>query len=285
MSDTENNGPEKPGPSKQRNATQDGGISTEIYRIGVKVPVFWPEKPAVWFAQMESQFSVSNITADATKYNYIVAQLDSQYAAEVEDIIVSPPATDKYKKIKEELIKRLSVSRQKKVKQLLSQEELGDRKPSQFLHHLRHLAGPNIPDEFLLSIWTSRLPSNLQFVIASKPNDPIEELAELADRVHDVATPQVAAASAPDPQMAILMRQVSELTKDMKALKSQLNSDRPSRSRSRASSKSRARSSSQRSRSNYQKFPECWYHAKFGEKATKCVKPCDYQAGNERGTR
>ncbi|XP_063389068.1 uncharacterized protein LOC134674843 [Cydia fagiglandana] len=262
MSDNENDGfvdSELPGPSKPTKGTQKGSIPTEIYRIGVKVPVFWPEKPA----------------------------LDSQYAAEVEDIIVSPPATDKYKKLKDELIKRLSVSRQKKVKQLLSQEELGDRKPSQFLRHLRHLAGPNIPDEFLLSIWTSRLPSNMQFVIASKPNDPIEELAELADRVHDVATPQVAAASAPDSQMAILMRQVSELTKDMKALKSQLDSDRPSRSRARAraSSKSRNRSSSQRSQSNYRKFPECWFHAKFGEKATRCVKPCDYQAGNERGTR
>ncbi|XP_047996389.1 uncharacterized protein LOC125234225 [Leguminivora glycinivorella] len=285
MSDNENGEFETPPTSsKAMKGTPD--ISTEIYRIGVKVPIFWPEKPAVWFAQMESQFSVANITADATKYNHIVAQLDSQYAAEVEDIIVSPPATDKYKKIKEELIKRLSVSRQKKVKQLLSQEELGDRKPSQFLRHLRHLAGPNIPDEFLISIWTSRLPNNLQFVIASKPNDPIEELAELADRVHDIATPQVAAASAPDSQMAILMRQVSELTNDMKTLKSQFNSDRPSRSRSRASSrKPRNRSSSQRSQSSYRKFPECWYHAKFGEKATRCVKPCDYQAGNERGTR
>ncbi|XP_048002727.1 uncharacterized protein LOC125239238 [Leguminivora glycinivorella] len=234
---------------------------------------------------MESQFGVANITADATKYNYVVSQLDSQYVAEVEDIILAPPPTDKYKKIKEELIKRLSVSRQKKVKQLLSQEELGDRKPSQFLRHLRHLAGPNIPDEFLLSIWTSRLPSNLQFVIAAKLNDPIEELADLADRVHDVSTPQVAAASAADPQMAVLMRQVSELAEGMKALKSQFGNDRQSRSRSRAPNKSRNRSSSRRSQSSYRKFPECWYHAKFGEKATRCMKPCDFQAGNERGTR
>ncbi|XP_047997554.1 uncharacterized protein LOC125235147 [Leguminivora glycinivorella] len=243
MSDDENRVSEKPGPSRQRNDAQDGGVATEIYRIGVKVPIFWLEKPAIWFAQMESQFGVANITADATKYNYVVSQLDSQYVAEVEDIILAPPPTDKYKKIKEELIKRLSVSRQKKVKQLLSQEEL------------------------------------------AKLNDPIEELADLADRVHDVSTPQVAAASAADPQMAVLMRQVSELAEGMKALKSQFGNDRQSRSRSRAPNKSRNRSSSRRSQSGYRKFPECWYHAKFGEKATRCMKPCDFQAGNERGTR
>lgn len=285
MSDTMVNPEAGPSANKEKSEVQYGGATTEIYRVGVRVPAFWPEKPAIWFAQMESQFNISNITTDATKFNYIVAQLEAQYAAEVEDIIVSPPATDKYKKLKEELIKRLSVSRQKKVKQLLSQEELGDRKPSQFLRHLRNLAGPNIPDEFLLSIWTSRLPNNVQFIIASKPNDSLEELADLADRVYDVASPQIATTSAPEPQMAILMRQVSELTREMKALKTQLNSGRPSRSKTRSSNQSRNRSSSQRSQSSYRKYPECWYHAKFGERATKCVKPCDYQAGNEQGTR
>lgn len=270
---------------QQRSRAQNGGAATEVYRVGVRVPAFWPEKPAVWFAQIESQFAISNITTDATKFNYVVAQLESQYAAEVEDIIISPPPPDKYNKLKEELIKRLSVSRQKKVKQLLSQEELGDRRPSQFLRHLRHLAGPNVPDEFLLSIWTSRLPNNVQYVVASKPNDPIEELADLADRVYDLATPHVAAASAPDSQMAALMKQVSELTREMKDLKSQLNGSRQSRSKHRQSSKSRNRSSSQRSQSSYRKYPECWYHAKFGDHATKCVKPCDYRAGNEQGTR
>jgi hypothetical protein len=285
MSDTDEDHATGARANKEKSAVQNGGATTEIYRVGVRVPVFWPEKPAIWFAQMESQFSISNITTDATKFNYIVAQLESQYAAEVEDIIVSPPATDKYKKLKDELIKRLSVSRQKKVKQLLSQEELGDRKPSQFLRHLRNLAGPNIPDEFLLSIWTSRLPNNVQFIIASKPNDSLEELADLADRVYDVASPQVAATSTSEPQMATLMRQVSELTREMKALKTQLNSGRSPRSKTRSSSQPRNRSSSQRSQSSYRKYPECWYHAKFGERASKCVKPCDYQAGNEQGSR
>ncbi|XP_063530698.1 uncharacterized protein LOC134741736 [Cydia strobilella] len=43
-----------------------------------------------------------------------MAQLEPQYAAEVEDIITSPPEEDKYGKLKTELIKRLSASRERK---------------------------------------------------------------------------------------------------------------------------------------------------------------------------
>jgi hypothetical protein len=39
-----------------------------INRVGICVPPFWPEKPAVWFAQLEGQFALSNITQEAS-YN------------------------------------------------------------------------------------------------------------------------------------------------------------------------------------------------------------------------
>lgn len=268
-----------------------GGVSqnngrTDVCRVGIRIPAFWPEKPAIWFAQIESQFAISNITADATKFFYVVAQLESQYAAEVEDIIISPPSADKYKRLKTELIKRLSASRQQRMKQVLDREELGDRKPSQFLRHLQHLAGPNIPEDFLISIWTSRLPSNLQSILASQTTESSEVLADLADRVYEVVPRhQVASTSrAADTQVSDLIRQVSELTKEVKSLKSQFNS-RPSRTKTRESNESRNRSKSQRSQSSYQKYPTCWYHAKFGENASKCTKPCDFKAGNDRGTR
>lgn len=260
----------------------DFAASSDVCRVGVRVPAFWPEKPAIWFAQIESQFAISNITVDATKFYYVVAQLDAQHAAEVEDIILSPPATDKYVKLKNELIKRLSASREKKVHQLLNDEELGDRRPSQFLRHLRHLAGPEVPDDFLKSIWTSRLPKNIQTIIAVNPTATLDVLADLADRIHDVLpTAQVASTSCPtaDSPLNTLIKQVSELTREMKTLKSQLN-QRQSRSKTRSSSHSRNKSASNRSASNYRKYPKCWYHAKFGENAKKCVKPCDYKAGN-----
>jgi hypothetical protein len=48
--------------------------------------------------------------------------------------------------------------------------EIGDRKPSQFLRQLRTLL-PDVPDDFLRTIWSSRLPSNIQAILAFHPED------------------------------------------------------------------------------------------------------------------
>lgn len=73
---------------------------------------------------MEAQFALSNIKTDETKFYYITGILDPQYTAVVEDIISYPPDSGKYEKLKADLIKRLSASRERKVKQLLMHEEL-----------------------------------------------------------------------------------------------------------------------------------------------------------------
>jgi hypothetical protein len=49
-----------------------------INRFGIRVPPFWPEKPALCLAQIEGQFALSNITQDATKFYYVISQLDNK---------------------------------------------------------------------------------------------------------------------------------------------------------------------------------------------------------------
>ncbi|XP_048006345.1 uncharacterized protein LOC125241771 [Leguminivora glycinivorella] len=260
-------------------------LTAESFRVGVKIPPFYPEKPALWFAQLEGQFRLSRVTTDETKFYYAMAQLEPQYAAEVEDIITSPPEENKFEKLKTELIKRLSASRERKVQQVLNLEELGDRKPSQFLRHLQNLAGPGLPEDFLRSIWVNRLPQRTQDIVASQLKSSLEDLAELADRLHDVVAPapQVAAASLPSTSSDPLMLQIAELSRRMQALDAKVG--RMSRPRERSSSHTRQRSASKRSSSSYRKFPTCWYHHKFGEQAKRCIKPCDYQSGNASGSR
>lgn len=79
------------------------------------MPEFWPDKPAIWFAQAEAQFTISSITQDSTKYSYIVAQSDSRHATEVEYVIMDPPPSGKCEHLKEELIRRLSISDEQRV--------------------------------------------------------------------------------------------------------------------------------------------------------------------------
>ncbi|XP_059060189.1 uncharacterized protein LOC131853339 [Achroia grisella] len=269
-------------------ASRDGA---EVYKVSVRVPPFWPEEPEIWFAQVEGQFSISGITNDATKFNYVISQLDNKYSREVKDIIISPPATQKYDKLKAELIKRLTASNENKLKQLLMHEELGDRKPSQFLRHLKGLAGIDVPDDFLKTIWISRLPHGVQTVLAGQPaTTHVDDLADLADRVNDltVVSPRVASINqaSSNTELSDLRREVAELRRQMQSLTTnrgiqQQHQQRPSRRTTRSRSRSKSRS-----QSNYRKFPICWYHSKFGDKASHCIHPCDFKmAGNSMGSR
>ena len=76
----------------------------EVSRISVKPPPFWRDRPALWFAQLEAQFTLAGITTEATKYSYVIANLDERYAKEVEDLLSMPPTDTPYTKLKTELI-------------------------------------------------------------------------------------------------------------------------------------------------------------------------------------
>ena len=158
-----------------------------VCRVGIKMPPLWAHKPVLWFAQLDAQFVLSNITSDTTKFYHLISALDYKSCVEVEDVIENPPAIDKYETLKKQLIARLSASKENRVRQLLSHEELGERKPSQFLRHLRSLAGPEIPDDFLRALWSSRLPSYIQAIIATQTHSDLDVVAELADKIHEVS--------------------------------------------------------------------------------------------------
>lgn len=256
--------------------------NSEQRKCKIKVPPFSPEDPELWFALLEGQFQSNDVTDDVAKFIHVTNNLDLQYAKAVKDVIINPPARNRYDKIKTELIKRLSASHEKKVKQLLTHEELGDRKPSQFLRHLQDLAGPSVPDDFLKSIWSNRLPHNIQTVLASQPSHSLEQLADLADRIQELTSPHVASASSSRPQVSHQSDEIAELKKMVQILTIKLDehtrascsSTNRARPRDRRRSQSRQRS---RSNSKYRKYPICWYHANFGIKARKCIKPCDYK--------
>ncbi|CAH4000806.1 unnamed protein product [Pieris brassicae] len=253
---------------------QDAHDAPVINSVSVKVPPFWPDEPVLWFAQIESQFTLANITADTTKYNYVVSNLDYKYVSEIKDIIKNPPTTDKYISLKTELISRLSSSQEQRVRQLLTHEDIGDRKPSQFLRHLQNLAGPEIPDDFIRSIWSSRLPTNIQVIIASQPKSSLDSLASLADAVTDVmCQPQINHVASPHDEIKELRNCVAELTKQVAALSTSTSRRPRSRSGQRAYESRRRSHSHGRSR-DVSTSGVCWYHRIFEENATKCRAPC-----------
>jgi hypothetical protein len=69
----------------------DRSLPAEVSRVAVRLPPFWAERPAVWFAQAEAQYFLAGISSETTNFYHVILQLDQQYAAELEDVIISPP--------------------------------------------------------------------------------------------------------------------------------------------------------------------------------------------------
>jgi hypothetical protein len=188
----------------------------EISRVAVRLAPFWAERPAVWFAQAEAQFSLAGISSERTKFNYVISQLGQRYAAEVEDIITSPPQQDSCSKLRTELLKRVSLWREQRALRILTLEEKGDRKPLQFLRHLRSLV-PDLPDHFLRTIWIRRLPANVQATLACNAEVELDVAADCADRIIETVTPP-ALASIGQPTDSELLRRIEELSRRVAAL-------------------------------------------------------------------
>ena len=162
--------------------TEPEGTPACVGTVSIKLPPFWPADPQLWFAQVEAQFSTRNITAQKTKFEYVVASLSPEYTTKVCDLLLQPPNENLYDVLKEQLVKRTAVSEQLRLQQLLSTEELGDRKPTQLLRRMQQLLGgtaPGLPDgAFIRELFLQRLPSSVRMVLASASRDTsTEELA------------------------------------------------------------------------------------------------------------
>ncbi|XP_076635464.1 uncharacterized protein LOC143348754 [Colletes latitarsis] len=265
--------------------TSTAAASAEVARVAIRIPPFWEKNPATWFRQLESQFVIGGITQDSTRYHYVAANLESRYADVVVDIIDNPPTTEMYNTLKTELIRRLSGSKEQKIRHLLEHEEIGDRKPSIFLRQLQNLAGDTVTDDFLKTLWLGRLPASIQTVLLTRQKDSLAELATLADAVSEVKQrPQIAASTGPD----AIHEELAELRREIAALR--VGRDRyrrprsPSRRRQRSPTDSPSRS---RDRSNSPPPDDgrCWYHWKFGAAARKCREPCISRPENRRADR
>ena len=83
----------------------------------------------------------------------------------MEYIITAPPEDEPYDRLKAELVRHLSTSLEQSVRQLLSHEDMVDRKTLLFLRQIKGLE-PDVPDDFLRSIWASRLPPHVHEILA-----------------------------------------------------------------------------------------------------------------------
>lgn len=209
--------------SDEKNIAGNGvGTSetSQLARVAVKPPPFWRNDPALWFIQLDAQFKLGGIVADETQFYTTISALDTEVLQSVREIVLKPPEGGKYSALKEKLISVYSESENSKLKQLLQDLQLGDMRPSQLLSKMTDLAGGNLKDNVLQSLWLSRLPGNIQAILAAS-NEQLSQLAVMADKIHELANPhqilQIQTAPPPvqaqSPSIASLQQQIEALSK------------------------------------------------------------------------
>ena len=135
-------------------------------------------------------------------------------------------------------------------------------------------------NSFLRELFLQRLPANVRMVLASADDSmDLRKLADMADKVMEVATPTVAAVSAARPDH--IDSEIKQLREEVARLTDLVSS---------LTTPSRRRSLSRPRRPNSPASPNpppanslCWYHAKFGAEAQKCKEPCGW--GNSEAGR
>lgn len=268
-----------------------------IARISVRAPPFWKENPALWFTQLESQFHTNAITVSETKYHIAVAALDTAVISQVSDIILNPPAQNKYETLKQRLQDRYADSEERRFKKLLGNLELGDKKPSHLWREMKDLAGNRVNDNFLRSLWQQRLPAQMQAILSTDDGD-MNRMLVLADKIFEIIDVRgsvctidstsasncfkTTSSSSTSSQLEQLRNQMDTLTQQIATLTTSNTRNNSTgsgggRQRNRSISRLSHRRTPSHSRSrNTQQHPNCWYHYRYGDKAIKCSKPCEF---------
>ena len=121
--------------------------------VALKLPMFWPEAAKVWFAQADAQFAIKSITVSKTKFYHVLASLPQNVAAQILDLIPTPPAGDPYEVRKERLTTLHSLKDYQRFESLVSLPLTRDQN-----RMLALLPDDYKPDFILRCLFLRRLP-------------------------------------------------------------------------------------------------------------------------------
>jgi len=218
--------------------------------VSLKLPTFWTSQPEIWFTQAEAQFHVRGITADTTKYYYVVAALDQPTAGRLLDALQSPPDENKYEYIKQQLLRTFGLSRRHREAKLLDMANLslGDRKPCAIFSDMRLLASGHNTCMLFEEVFLRQLLDDIRMQLAQDFSD-LNVVAERANALWLAKSQRI------------------DLDGIHKVAKSPRNIPHTAPTSSNP---------------NTQGW--CFYHTRFGNKAKKCNSPCAF-LGNASATR
>lgn len=233
-----------------------------VQAVTVSLPTWWPDQPEVWFARVEAVFRQRKITADSTKFDYVLAALDNEAAVRILDIIRAPPVNTSYQSVKDRLVGSLALTEFERACKIIHGIELGDEKPSTLMARMMALYDENNPHFLFRAIFLLKMPEFIREHLHEDVEGDLHTLAMRADHQWALrkSSVSVTTVSSPTEDNVSAIRHGTLQKKNKKK-----NVTPPS---------------------SY-----CFYHAKFGSRAEKCRAPCTFptndanRSGNELADR
>lgn len=165
--------------------------SHSIFRR-MQLPRISKVHPEHSFGQLECYMSKNNIISDDDKFGVLQLAIEPETTAHVSTIIENPPSIDRYKTLKDAIIKLYAESQTIKMRKLLSQTKFRSTKPSLILSEMRQLHPNHGENEIFKSLFLERLPprirnavTSLKLLVPSANTFSLDAIAEYADQQMD----------------------------------------------------------------------------------------------------
>ena len=262
---------------------------------------FWRQSASQWFELLEQKFANRKIVLDDDKYFNVVKNLQQDLINQLTDVFESLPRGNKYETLKQALLARFIVKEEEKLDRFLNNQDMGHKKPSEFLQYLVANGSSTFDREAILKIWIKRLPVHISVHLDDEITVNNEKkLIDKADNIFNKLQSSTTINSINDPKISDLELKfeqvISQVDKICDSIAEQTafskekyikykNRNKENNNRNFENRRARSRSKSPRRRSlsrenlNSQNSL-CYYHNTYRHKAHKCQPPCSWK---ERG--
>ncbi|XP_075526590.1 uncharacterized protein LOC142558328 [Dermacentor variabilis] len=204
-------------------STEQDARPKDVWSLQVRLLPFWFQNPQVWFPQVEVQFCLYRTASETTRYDHAASVLPPDVAIELSDVLSAPTGATSCQHLKTKVPGRFMPSKRTRLQHLLTEEDLGNRRPSLLLRRMRQLLEErDVPTHpaLLRELFFRRLSQPIRLVLAVAADVTRNRLAVLANQVHEATSPSVTAVLPPtDPAIWRLEARIDELAASLTALR------------------------------------------------------------------
>jgi hypothetical protein len=163
----------------------------------VRLPEYWEDTPALWFARAECTFRLKNVQDEATKFCIVVSALTRDAMRLAADLVEVTPEENAYTLLKARLLASHTMSDLQKVDSLIDMPAVGDRKPTQLLAAMLEQCPRGEEDSiFFMGLFLRKLPQETRVMLAHMDDATVKELAAAADKLYTMRPQSQAAVAA-----------------------------------------------------------------------------------------